>query len=207
MPSYAIRPVDSRHWDDLETVLSGGGDGRSCQCMWPVLPSREWDATSVEQRRGMLRAEVVSASPVSAPPGLLAYDGDEPVGWVRVGPRPPLRRLIASRIVKTGSGEPPDDEAVWAVSCFSVRREHRGRGVAVALLGAAVDHARASGARVLEAYPYDLAAGSRSSNELFRGSVSTFEAAGFRVVAHPTPARAVVALELAAPSCESAESE
>jgi ribosomal protein S18 acetylase RimI-like enzyme len=191
MSRLEIRPVDAGRWDDLQTVLNGGGDGHSCQCMWPVLPRREWRASSVDDRGGLLKAEVASA-----PPGLLAYAGSEPVGWVRVGPRPPLRRILASRTVSTGSAEPRDDPTVWAVSCFSVRREHRGGGVVAELLDGAIRHARSAGGRVLEAYPVDVAGASHPSNDLYVGVLSTFEAAGFAVVARPSAARAVVALTL-----------
>ena len=93
--------------------------------------------------------------------------------------------------------EPWDDPSVWAVSCFVVRREHRGNGLNARLLDAAVDYARAGGARVLEAYPIDPTTGAKKSvNELFRGVVSTFENAGFREVARPKPDRAIVALAL-----------
>ncbi|MEA5118908.1 MAG: hypothetical protein VB036_15020, partial [Propionicimonas sp.] len=65
------------------------------------------------------------------------------------------------------------------------------------LLGAAVDYARRSGARVLEAYPIDLEARpTTSSNALYVGALSTFLKAGFEVVARPTAGRAVVALDL-----------
>jgi ribosomal protein S18 acetylase RimI-like enzyme len=191
--SPVIVPVDSGRFDDLQTVLNGGGDGPSCQCMWQLIRAKEWAAISVDEKRARLRAEVEAADPS---PGLLAYVDGEPVGWVRVGPRPPQERIVASKIVASGSREPLDDPSVWAVTCFSVRREYRGEGIVGELLAAAVEAARAGGARVLEAYPFDLAAGKRSSNELYHGALSTFESAGFAVVARPTPARAVVARKL-----------
>jgi ribosomal protein S18 acetylase RimI-like enzyme len=188
-----VQPATPQRWDDLQRVLTGGGDGKSCQCMWQLLPGPEWEATSVGERRDLLRAELERDD---RPPGLLAYDGAEPVGWVRVGPRPPLRRVTRSRIVAAGSREPLDDATVWAVSCFSVRREHHKRGVVGELLDAAIAFARSGDARILEAYPFDTAAKARTSNELYVGALSTFEAAGFTVIGRPTAARAVVALEL-----------
>lgn len=191
--SPEILPVDAGRFDDLQTVLHGGGDGPSCQCMWQLIRAKEWSSTSVDEKRARLRDEVDAADPS---PGLLAYVDGEPAGWVRVGPRPPQERIVASKIVGAGSREPLDDPSVWAITCFSVRREHRRQGLVGELLEAAIAAARAGGARVLEAYPFDLAAGKRSSNELYHGALSTFEDAGFEVVARPTPARAVVALEL-----------
>lgn len=192
MPSDVI-PVDAGRFDDLQTVLNGGGDGPSCQCMWQLIRAKDWATTTVDEKRALLRAEVDAGDPA---PGLLAYVDDEPAAWVRVGPRPRQARIVSSKIVATGSREPLDDDEVWAVTCFSVRREYRKQGLAGELLAAAIDAARAGGARVLEAYPFDLAAGKRSSNELYHGALSTFEEAGFEVVARPTPARAVVVLTL-----------
>ena len=66
------------------------------------------------------------------------------------------------------------------------------------LLDAAIDFARTSGARVVEAYPLDPDAGKKiPSNELFHGVLSTFEEAGFREVARPKPHLAIVSLDLA----------
>jgi len=193
MATVEIRPATAERWDDLQRVLAGGGDGRSCQCAWPVLTNREWSATSVDERSDLLRAELAARD---SAPGLLGYLDGEPVGWVRVGPRPALRRLISSRVVTSGSQEPLDDASIWAVSCFSVRREFRRHGVVGALLSAAIEHARAGGGRILEAYPFDVAAKPRTSNELFVGALSTFEGAGFAVTGRPTETRAVVALDL-----------
>ena len=50
---------------------------------------------------------------------------------------------------------------------------------------------------MIEAYPFDPAAGrKKSSNELFHGVVSTFAAAGFREVARPRADLAIVSLDL-----------
>jgi GNAT superfamily N-acetyltransferase len=82
------------------------------------------------------------------------------------------------------------------VTCFVVRREHRGKGLNAHLLAAAVDFAREHGARMIEGYPYDTSAAKKSTNQLFRGVLSVFEAAGFREVARPKPDRAIVALDV-----------
>jgi GNAT superfamily N-acetyltransferase len=88
------------------------------------------------------------------------------------------------------------DAGTWVVSCFVVRREFRGLGLTRTLLDAAVDHARAGGAVRVEAYPIDPDVVPRSANQLFRGVVSTFLAAGFTETSRPKPDRAVVELLL-----------
>jgi GNAT superfamily N-acetyltransferase len=84
------------------------------------------------------------------------------------------------------------------VSCFVVRKDHRKQGLNARLLDAAIDYARTSGARVIEAYPLDPGAGKEIPvNDLYHGVLSTFEEAGFREVARPQPHLAIVSLELA----------
>lgn len=92
---------------------------------------------------------------------------------------------------------PADDPNVWAVTCFVVMVGYRRRGVATALLDGAIDLARAYGAQTVEAYPVDPSArASVSAAELFYGTLSLYQAAGFTEVARPYPARARMRLTL-----------
>jgi ribosomal protein S18 acetylase RimI-like enzyme len=157
-----------------------------------MVTRQEFDASSRDDKRAMLRKELRGAE---TSPALIAYVDDVAAGWVRVGPRPSQPALDRSRIVK-GSVEPLDDDGVWAITCFVVRREHRGQGLAKKLTAAAIDHAATHDARVVEAYPVDTDQRKTSNNELFHGSASTFREAGFREVARPTGARVVMALDV-----------
>ncbi|GAA4354821.1 GNAT family N-acetyltransferase [Microbacterium rhizosphaerae] len=187
MPTITIEPVTADRFADAEHALSGGGDGHSCQCQWWMITNAQWQGTSMEEREGMLRAEV-DAGP---PPALVAYVDGEAAGWVRVGPRTAQVRLARTRAFAE-SPHPFDDPSVWAVSCFVVRREHRGSGLTAELLDAAVAYARAQGAKVVEAYPIDPTAADKRPNELYTGILSTFLAAGFTEVARPKPHLAIV---------------
>jgi len=191
MTQLRIAPVGPDEWQAVEHALVGGGDGASCWCQWFRLSSREWEATSRDQRRALFKDEVERAD---VAPGLVAYADDEAVGWCRVGPRVHQPRLARSRVVKAGGALPTDDPQVWAVTCFVVRREHRRTGVARRLAEEAVEFARIQGASLLEAYAIDTAVKTRvTPNELFVGSVSLFEDAGFAVVARPSSGRVVLA--------------
>lgn len=195
MAEIIVVPATVDLWDDIQTVLNGGGDGKNCQCTWPLLRGPEWRASSAEQRRNILHANVENSNPA---PGLLAYINDTPVGWVRVGPRAQQIQLGLSRVVKTGSPEPFTATDVWAVTCFSVRTGYRKQGVSAALLHAAVGYAQSSNARIIEAYPVDNTNTNTktSASSLFVGALTTFLSEGFTVVGHPTQTRAVVALSL-----------
>lgn len=128
-------------WDDLAALFErrgprGGAPITSgCWCMW--WRRRTGDG---ECNRVTMRALVAEGRE----PGLLAYDGDSPVGWVSVGPREDYGQLVRSR--RYGAAQ--DEPGVWSIVCFYVDPRVRRRGTATALLGAAVEHAGASGSRL-----------------------------------------------------------
>ncbi|MEV7797471.1 GNAT family N-acetyltransferase [Microbacterium foliorum] len=194
MATITTEVATTARWDDVQHALTGGGDGASCQCIWPMLSNKEWNETTTPQRTEMLRDEI-EAGP---PPGLIAYVDGEAAGWIRIGPRTKQQRVPRTRMIAAASAEPFDDESVWAVTCFVVRREHRGSGLNLVLLRAAVDFARASGSRLIEGYPVDTRGEKKRTNDLFHGMLTTFLAAGFEERAEMKPGRALVALELSA---------
>jgi GNAT superfamily N-acetyltransferase len=192
MSAITVLPATADRFDALESVFDGGGDGRSCQCQWWTLVNAQYNKTAKNERAQLLREETLA--PVA--PGLIAEVDGEAAGWVRVGPRTALPRLARSRVYAPHSPEPWSDATVWAVSCFSVRREFRGRGVTAALLADAVEFAREHGAREIEAYPIDTSVNAVRSNELFHGALSTFLHAGFTETARASPNRPIVSLKL-----------
>jgi GNAT superfamily N-acetyltransferase len=74
------------------------------------------------------------------------------------------------------------------VNCFYVRRGWRRKGLTSALLEAAVAHARANGAQIVEGYPKE----SGTSGEAFTGFLSQFERAGFKEVARRSARQPIV---------------
>lgn len=186
-----ILPATGDRFDDAETALDSG-DGPECQCQWWLLPNGPWKEASVADRTEMFRTELDG----DLPPGLIAYVDGEPAGWVRVGPRTAQPRLARTRNVTGSTAEPLDDDSVWAVTCFVVRKAHRGAGLMRDLLDAAVEAARDGGARILEGYPRDPSAAKIPVNDLYLGTVSIFQEAGFTVVDRPKPDRALVSLTL-----------
>lgn len=193
--SLTVEPVTAERWEDVVAVFGTRGDPSWCWCQYFLTTGRD-DAHSAEENRGALRSQVTSAD---RPPGLLAYAAGTPVGWVQLGPRTAYPRITGNRALAKVTGDDLDDDRVWSVTCFVVKVGHRRRGVATALLDAAVDFSRAEGARVLEGRPVDVAArasGKASGAELFHGAASTFTAAGFSEVGRTGPSRPVMRLEL-----------
>ncbi len=186
----------SERWDDVTTVFGTRGDPSSCWCQWFLTTARAYE-DAVGRNREALRQEVASSEPGRAI-GLLAYVDGAPVGWTQLGPRGRFPRITdsakQSRLLAAAAVE---DDA-WRVTCFVVRVGHRRAGVAAALLDGAIAHARAQGARWLEAHPVDVVARqTRSAGAiLYPGVLSTFRAAGFREVGRTVPTRPLVVLDL-----------
>ncbi len=136
------------------------------------------------------RAELKALVDSRKTPGLVAYDGDVPVGWVAVGPREDYAKLQRSPVMK-----PIDDKPVWSIVCFVVPSEYRRQGVARAMLRAAIAYAREQGATLIEAYPVDKR-GELVDDTLWFGTKSMYDRAGFREVARRKPARPIVRRKL-----------
>lgn len=121
-------------------------------------------------------------------PGLIGYRGKVPVGWVSLGPREEYAKLQRSPVMKA-----VDDRPVWSIICFVVPSEHRGQGVARALLAGAIAYAKKLGATLLEAYPVDKQ-GRSNDDSMWFGAKSMYDSAGFTEVARRKPQRPVVRL-------------
>ncbi|RZS66634.1 acetyltransferase (GNAT) family protein [Agromyces ramosus] len=186
-----IIPAHDAPFDDVVAVFGTKGDPAHCWCQWYKIPGSDFRNVGDEALRDLLEAQVRAGG---AGPGLLAYDRDTPVGWCAVEPRPNLERLPHSRTIAGGTPDPDfDDPSIWAVTCFVVPRAYRRRGVGRALAEAAVEYARARGARLLEGYAVDPSARSGApAADLFPGTVTMFENAGFSEVARPKADRAIM---------------
>jgi ribosomal protein S18 acetylase RimI-like enzyme len=187
-----IVPLTPDRLDDLATLFDQGGDPKWCWCARYRVPNRTWSNATPTDNRALL-AELATSGPA---PGLVAYRGEQVVGWVSLAPRADYERLAHSKILA-----PLDDRPVWSIVCFVVGRRERGQGIARRLLDSAIEHARANGATTLEAYPTDTGGSRLPSANVYKGTLSMFERAGFTVVARrqatatSTP-RPIVRLEL-----------
>lgn len=161
-----IHPATPDRWADLLTLL-GRDDEHGCYCQY-------WRLSAGDYNRADHRASLRASLDAALAPGLIAYLGEEPVGWCSVGPRPDYERLVRSRTIPA-----LDDRLVWSIVCFQVRVGYRRRGVARALLAAAIEFAREHGAPAVEGYPIDTEGQRVDVGFAYVGTTSMFEAAGF----------------------------
>ena len=184
-----FRPLTPATWVDLERLFGGRGACGGCWCMWWRITRKEFEESKGETNRASFK-ELVDAGVV---PGILAYEAEEPVGWCAIEPRVAYSVLARSRVLR-----PVDDLPVWAVTCFFVARSRRDSGLSGRLLEAALEHARRSGAKVVEGYPVEPRKDSMPEVFAWTGFASTFRDAGFEEIARRSASRPIMRLELTA---------
>ncbi|GIL24998.1 GNAT family N-acetyltransferase [Actinocatenispora comari] len=140
-----------------------------CWCLSHRIPAK-LDHELRGPDRGAYVERLCRADPA---PGVLAYDGGEPVGWAAVAPRA-TTSYARSRVIPH-----LDDLPVWSLWCIRIRPGHRGQGISHALITGAVEFARAHGAPVLEAYPVDNGTARVETTMAYVGMRANFERVGF----------------------------
>ena len=194
--AVTVVPANLVSWEELQLVFGTRGSAHRCQCQrYKLQPGESFGSFPVEERAHRLRVQTECGfRDASGTSGLVARLGSEPVGWCAVEPRPAYEGLIRNqRVPWDGRDEDRTDADVWAVTCVLARVGYRRSGIGSALVDAAIDHARRSGASALEAYPMTTSAA--IDEELHVGLVQMYLDAGMVEVSRPTKRRAVVRID------------
>lgn len=175
--SIEIRPATEARFDDVATMLGPKNPTSSvCWCL-----SHRVDSKTNRELVGPARGDYVrDLTRRRVAPGVLAYDGDEVVGWAAVAPRSELPFERSAKIPHV------DDVPAWSIWCIRVRPGHRGKGIALPLLQGAVDYAAAKGAPAVEGYPVDNKGRKVDLTMAYVGTRALFEKAGFTKAADTT---------------------
>lgn len=170
-----MRELTPELWPQLEALFGRNGACGGCWCWWWRLAKGErWEAIKGTEAHARLRRLVQEGSCH----GLLAFEGDEPVGWCSFEPRAAFPKLERARFLQ---GIP--SHGVWSIGCFFVRSSRRRVGVASALLAEAVAVLERKGVPVVEAYPHDTRGKRQPDAFVWTGTKAMFERQGF----HPVP--------------------
>jgi GNAT superfamily N-acetyltransferase len=173
--SVVVRPATV--FEDVAAVVGPKNPESSvCFCLSYRIPSKEANAL-----RGPARAERVRRlMDEEGPIGVLAYDGDDVVGWAAVAPRSRTHFATFRKIPYV------DDADVWSLWCFRVRPGHRKKGIMHALIEGAVAFARDQGAPAIEGYPVDNGDERVDLTMVYVGTRRLLESAGFTKAADTT---------------------
>jgi ribosomal protein S18 acetylase RimI-like enzyme len=148
-----------------------------CYCHYYQVPkSIRWASLSAPQNRTAMQARIE----VGEMEGFLAYDGGEVVGWVNAQPRHKLPHCFA----RLGISPTPLACALFeaaAIVCFVIAPTQRRRGIARALLRAALESLAARGFKLVEAFPFK-SGDSELAADHYHGPLPIFLDAGFNVL-------------------------
>lgn len=190
MAKIVTRELTASDWAAIKELFGAKGACGGCWCMAWRSPytGKAYKARQGETNRSDFRRLVTKGKAH----GVLAFDGERPVGWCSVGPRADFPALERSRVLQTEW-----NERTWSVTCFFIVRAARGRGVGTALLREAAAVAKRHGAMRLEGYPVriDPAKPPLPGPFAWTGVPAMFEAAGFDRITEP-PARPIYLLQL-----------
>ncbi|MDX1524254.1 MAG: GNAT family N-acetyltransferase [Anaerolineae bacterium] len=186
-----FEPVTPERWADLEQLFGPRGATGGCWCMLWRLKRSDYDRQKGDGNKQAMKS-IVEHGP---PPGILAYLEGEPVGWGAIQPREVYPALGRSRILK-----PVDEQPVWSITCFFVRKDLRGQGLSVRLIRAAVTYAASQGATIIEAYPVEPKSDNMPAVFAWVGFAASFRQAGFKEVLRRSETRPIMRLELSKPA-------
>lgn len=187
LPGFTVHPVTPERWPDFARLFGKRGACGGCWCMYWRQTRAEFEKFKGDGNRRRMKRLIDSGHI----PGLLAYVGDEPVGWCAVAPREVFGSLERSRILK-----PVDDSPVWSVVCFFVAGDFRRKKITVRLLKAACIYARKQGAKILEGYAVEPKKDEMPDVFAFHGLAAAYRDAGFAEVARRSPTRPIMRRKL-----------
>jgi GNAT superfamily N-acetyltransferase len=169
-----IKEMGPKLWGDLERLFGEKGACGGCWCIWwRIEQGEKWQDVKGGEAKKRLRGMIENGRAR----GLIAYDGDEPVGWCTFGKRTDFPRLNRARTLQC-----EDADAICCVPCFYVKNRYRKKGVSTELLKAAVTALGNEGETIVEGYPVKP---TKPGNKdipgafAFTGTISLFEKAGF----------------------------
>jgi ribosomal protein S18 acetylase RimI-like enzyme len=191
--SFTTQPLSAKTWPDFEAVFNAPGCSiaRGCWCMcYRKTGGSQWGEVDWAKLKAKNRADIKALADAGAQVGLVGYLDGVPAGWISFGPREDFAKLARSPVMR-----PVDDLPVWSIICFVVPSKFRGQGVAKKLLAEAIAFCKKHKVKLVEAYPVDKPKRTADSNMWF-GSKSMFDAAGFEEVARRKPERPIVRLKV-----------
>ncbi len=187
-----VEPLTPEMWPAFERLFGKQGACMGCWCMYWRLPRKEYDAARGADAKRLFKKRVKKGPP----PGVVAFIGDEAVGWLQIGPRADAPQWNAPRRLSAPvKPEDAENAAVWGATCFFVKSSARRQGVTDALLKGGIAFARENGARVIEACPMDTQ-GRSDPISLYVGRASVFERAGFKEIVRRKETRPLMRLML-----------
>jgi len=172
-----IRPLTPARADDVRTITASTWGAQCWDLWWRSKKPFTTAGASKDKKERKRRAMLAKLARRRRAPVLVAYAEGEPVGLVSLGPRVDYDRFQAQKTT-----QPVDDVPAWVIPCITIRKGYRGRGIALALIRAAVEYAGARGAPAVDGYPRADKKKRFDDGSVYMGTPTLFRRAGFRQI-------------------------
>jgi GNAT superfamily N-acetyltransferase len=177
-------------WRAIERLFGPNGACDGCWCMcWRTQSYSAWRKIKGARAKEVFKNLVQNGKAH----GILAFAGEEPIGWCSFGPRQDFPVLESIEAYKRS-----DTSGVWSITCFFINHKWRRKGLSRRLLREAVEAMHKRGVRIVEGYPATTTKdGLRvSSGSAWKGPLKIFEELGFKTVQLTDPLKPLVRLRL-----------
>jgi predicted GNAT family acetyltransferase len=172
-----VVPLTPELWPAFEKLFGKSGACSGCWCVHWRVPHADYVAMRGSEAKAFFKRRVMKGPP----PGVLAFIGEDTVGWLQIGPRADTAEWNNPRRATAPLKETDAiDGRIWGATCFFIKSSARGQGVMDALVEGGLKFARDNGARIVEACPID---GKTGNVDAYVGLMSVFERAKFKEVA------------------------
>jgi len=153
-PKTSVRELRPSDWPLVEELFGKRGACGGCWCMhWRrEKGGKEWEAAKGAPNRRAFK-KLVEAGEAH---GILAFDGERPVGWCNFGRRSEFPRLDRTKAYRLDNAGEPTPEQIWSINCLFVSKEYRGTGLAQEMVAEAVKAIKRRKGKTIEAYPVTL---------------------------------------------------
>jgi hypothetical protein len=180
---FIFHPLTPDKWKDFEKLFGANGACAGCWCTYWILKRSEYDKLRKTGGTKKIFKKIVNNG---NPTGILAYDGNNAVGWIAIQPRENYPVLQNSRILK-----PIDEKPVWSIVCFYIQNKYRKMGLTVSLIKEAVKFAESEGAEIVEGYPVEPRK-LTAPVFIYTGIASSFIKAGFKEITRRSETRPIM---------------
>jgi ribosomal protein S18 acetylase RimI-like enzyme len=181
---FSFHPLTLERWKDFEKLFGTNGACAGCWCMYWFMNKKEYDE---KRKNGKTKKEMKKMVKEETVPGIIAYENENPVGWIAIQPREKYTKLANSKILA-----PVDDKSVWSIVCFFVHKNFRKMGVSTELIKNACNFASSKGGTIVEAYPTETKTNNSAPVFIYTGTASAFKKAGFKEVARRSETRPIM---------------
>jgi len=182
-----IYPLTKKRWQDFEKLFGERGACGGCWCMWWRMKRSEFELQKGAGNKKAIQT-IVDSGEI---PGLIAYNGNVPIGWCSIAPREKFSVLSRSRILK-----PIDDKPAWSIVCFFIKKEFRNQGISTKLIEATIAFVKKSGGKIVEGYPVEPKKRKMPDVFVFTGLAAAFKNAGFNEVARRSETRPIMRFQI-----------